>query len=78
MNKQTYTILLATAYQKGLEGAKEYLRKEAFEVLNTIQNRPSYGSNPIGADVTAFMKQVASDVGGTYVSKDGRPARIVF
>ena len=74
MNKQTYLILLATATQKGLEGAKEYLRKEAFEVLQTHQNRKSYGSNPMGADVTAAMKQIASELGGTYVSK--RPAGI--
>ena len=78
MNKQTYLILLATATQKGLEGAKEYLRKEAFEVLHMLQDRKSYGSNPMGADVTAIMKQVVSDLGGTYCSKDGRPARIVY
>jgi hypothetical protein len=43
-----------------------------------LQDRKSYGSNPMGADVTAIMKQVASDLGGTYCSKDGRPARIVY
>ena len=77
MNKQeTYTLIRGAATQKGFDGAKEYLRKDAFEMLEAHQNRPSYGSNPIGADVTAFMKQVASELGATYCSRNGSPAGI--
>lgn len=62
------------------QGQTTIPRKVLFEALHREDPRNSYGSVPIGADLTvSLLESVASDLGATYVKDvNGRNARFEF
>ena len=79
-NEAVRTFIKAVLTFRRSQGQNVIPRAAIFEALNREDPRQEYGSNPIGADLTAdLMNEIATDLGGQYVKDpNGKNARFVF
>jgi hypothetical protein len=76
VSKEQFKFFDAAVKLKLNQGEKVILRKELVEKWLAVDPQNTYGTNtPFGARATHCMRQIAQDLGGTYVSERGRNAR---